>query len=169
MQLHNAAAALLNPEKQGLSENIGAGLGHLLSALFFQMSFFFFYVPASFLFILFFIFPLGFSLFLWPWQESLAAVFQHPQAGSGKEGQPSYIRNHRFMAFTRSWGVNADQMENTPARALQLLALPHARAQSLILIVRPKGNSVCSPNALQLSRWSSISFLKFPSWSIVCK
>lgn len=79
------------------------------------------------------------------------------------------IRNHRFMAFTRSWGVNADQMENTPARALQLLALPHARSQSLILIVRPKGNSVCSPNALQLSRWSSISFLKFPSWSIVCK
>lgn len=56
MQLHNAAAALLNPEKQGLSENIGAGLGHLLSALFFQMSFFFFYVPASFLFIFFFLF-----------------------------------------------------------------------------------------------------------------
>lgn len=79
------------------------------------------------------------------------------------------IRNHRFMAFTRSWGVNADQMENTPARALQLLALPLTRSQSLILIVRPKGNSVCSPNALQLSRWSSISFLKFPSWSIVCK
>lgn len=131
--------------------------------------FFFMCLLPSFLFFFFFIFPLGFSLFLWPWQESLAAVFQHPQAGSGKEGQPSYIRNHRFMAFTRSWGVNADQMENTPARALQLLALPHARAQSLILIVRPKGNSVCSPNALQLSRWSSISFLKFPSWSIVCK
>lgn len=135
----------------------------------FKCLFFFFKcLLPSFLYF-FFIFPLGFSLFLWPWQESLAAVFQHPQAGSGKEGQPSYIRNHRFMAFTRSWGVNADQMENTPARALQLLALPHARAQSLILIVRPKGNSVCSPNALQLSRWSSISFLKFPSWSIVCK
>lgn len=131
---------------------------YLLSALFFQMPFFF----STCLLPTFYFFPLGFALFLWPWQESLSAAFQYTQAGLVLGRRVSLpICNHRFMAFTR--GVNADQMENTPARALQLLALPRVRSQSLILIIRPKGNSVCSPNALQLSRWSSVSFLQFPS------
>jgi len=133
---------------------------HLLSALLFSNTFFFFFpfpLPASYFFS-----PLGFALFLWPWQESLSAVFQYTQAGLVLGRRVSLpICNHRFMAFTR--GVNADQMENTPARVLQLLMLPCIRSQSLILIIRPRGNSVCSPNALQLSRWSGISFLQFPS------
>lgn len=121
--------------------------------------FFFFNLPASYFF---FFPPLGFAFFLWLWQENLSAVFQYTQAGLVLGRRVSLpICNHRFMAFTR--GVNADQMENTPARALQLLVLPHIRSQSLILIIRPKGNSVCSPNASQLSRWSGISFLWFPS------
>lgn len=116
--------------------------------------------------------PICFSawiyLFLWPWQESLSAVFQYTQAGLVLGRRVSLpICNHCFMAFTR--GVNADQMENSPAWVLQLLMLPCIQSQSLILIIRPKGNSVCSPNALQLSRWSGVSFLQFPSWSIVCK
>lgn len=132
---------------------------YLFSTSFFQMPFFFFFnLPASY----FFFPPLGFAFFLWLWQENLSAVFQYTQAGLVLGRRVSLpICNHRFMAFTR--GVNADQMENTPARALQLLALPHIRSQSLILIIRPKGNSVCSPNASQLSRWSGISFLRFPS------
>lgn len=67
MQLHNAAAALLNPEEQGLSENIGAGLGHLLSALFFQMPFFFF-LRVCFLPFYFFIF----SSWIFPFSLALA-------------------------------------------------------------------------------------------------
>lgn len=110
----------------------------------------------------FYFFPLGYALFLWPWQGSLSAAFQYTQAGQVLGRRVSLpICNHRFMAFTR--GVNADQMENTPVRALQLLALPRVWSQSLILIIRPKGNSVCSPNALRLSRWSRVSFLQFPS------
>lgn len=168
MQLHNAAAALLNPEEQGLSENIGAGLGHLLSALFFQMPFFFSFTCLLPSFLFFYFFLLDFPFFSGLGKKAWLQYSSIPRLVLGRRVSLP-IRNHRFMAFTRSWGVNADQMENTPARALQLLALPHTRSQSLILIVRPKGNSVCSPNALQLSRWSSISFLKFPSWSIVCK
>lgn len=138
---------------------------YLFSTSFFQMHFFVVFLTCllpTFSFFFFFSPLLAFALFLWPWRESLSAAFQYTRAGLVLGRRVSLpICNHRFMAFTR--GVNADQMENTPARALQLLALPRVGSQSLILIIRPKGNSVCSPNALQLSRWSGVSFLQFPS------
>lgn len=59
-------------------------------------------------------FSLGFAFFLWPWQEILSAVFQYTQAGLVLGRRVSLpICNHCFMAFTG--GVNADQMENSPA------------------------------------------------------
>lgn len=134
----------------------------------FKCLFFFFFTCLLPSFLFFYFFLLDFPFFSGLGKKAWLQYSSIPRLVLGRRVSLP-IRNHRFMAFTRSWGVNADQMENTPARALQLLALPHTRSQSLILIVRPKGNSVCSPNALQLSRWSSISFLKFPSWSIVCK
>lgn len=57
------------------------------------------------------------------------------------------------MAFTHSWGVNADQMGNTREGILAATALPSGPSQSVILIVGSKANFVCSLNALQFSQW----------------
>lgn len=46
--------------------------------------------------------------------------------------------------------IKWETLEKEPLQLLHFLALP---AQSLILIVRSKGNFVCSLNALQFSQW----------------
>lgn len=122
---------------------------------FFGLFFVSFFKLPSFLLV----FPLGF----YPFPLALARKpVWYTRAGLVLGRRVSLpICNHHFMAFTR--GVNADQMENSPAGVLQLLVLPCTRSQSLILIIRPQGNSVCSPNALLLSRWSRVSSLQFPS------
>lgn len=58
---------------------------YLLSALFFQM------LGSLGFFVLFsYFFPLGFALFLWPWQESPSAVCQCRQAGWFWEGGSAF-------------------------------------------------------------------------------